>query len=195
MASSASLQRFLLPSAHAASSSSSRRRPGRARAAVSVPSPTPAASEVPAERLEPRVEERAGGYWVLKEKYRTGLNPQEKVKLEKEPMGLFMEDGIKDLAKIPMEEIDAAKLTKDDVDVRLKWLGLFHRRKHQCTSVPSLRKRNANRLLAVAGNAFCCDLVSGDYQEFACIYSVLDALLVTYLFAVDDCSLMVDNGL
>jgi hypothetical protein len=33
-----------------------------------------------------------------------------------------------------MEEIDAAKLTKDDVDVRLKWLGLFHRRKHQCTS-------------------------------------------------------------
>ena len=134
MASSASLQRFLLPSAHAASSSSSRRRPGRARAAVSVPSPTPAAGEVPAERLEPRVEQRAGGYWVLKEKYRTGLNPQEKVKLEKEPMGLFMEDGIKDLSKIPMEEIDAAKLTKDDVDVRLKWLGLFHRRKHQCTS-------------------------------------------------------------
>ncbi|AQK75175.1 Ferredoxin--nitrite reductase chloroplastic [Zea mays] len=30
-----------------------------------------------------------------------------------------------------MEVIDAAKLTKDDVDVRLKWLGLFHRRKHQ----------------------------------------------------------------
>ncbi|OEL26864.1 Ferredoxin--nitrite reductase, chloroplastic [Dichanthelium oligosanthes] len=130
MASSASLQRFLPPSAHAASSSS-RRRPGRARAAVSVQSSPPAAGEVPAERLEPRVEERDGGYWVLKEKYRTGLNPQEKVKLEKEPMGLFMEDGIKDLAKIPMEEIDAAKLTKDDVDVRLKWLGLFHRRKHQ----------------------------------------------------------------
>ncbi|AQK51733.1 hypothetical protein ZEAMMB73_Zm00001d049977 [Zea mays] len=30
-----------------------------------------------------------------------------------------------------MEEIDAAKLTKDDVDVRLKWFGLFHRYKHQ----------------------------------------------------------------
>lgn len=129
MASSASLQRFLPPSPHAASS---RRRPGRARAAVSVPSSsTAAAGEVPAERLEPRVEEREGGYWVLKEKHRQGLNPQEKVKLEKEPMGLFMEGGIKDLAKIPMEEIDAAKLTKDDVDVRLKWLGLFHRRKHQ----------------------------------------------------------------
>jgi ferredoxin-nitrite reductase len=140
MASSASLQRFLPLSAQAApsSSSSSRRRPaGRARAAVSVPSttsPPAAGGEVPADRLEPRVEERQGGYWVLKEKYREGLNPQEKVKIEKEPMGLFMEGGIKDLAKIPMEEIDAAKVTKDDVDVRLKWLGLFHRRKHQCTS-------------------------------------------------------------
>jgi ferredoxin-nitrite reductase len=120
-----------------------------------VPPPAPAAGEVPSERLEPRVEQREGGYWVLKEKYRTGLNPQEKVKLEKEPMGLFMEGGIKDLAKIPMEEIDAAKLTKDDVDVRLKWLGLFHRRKHQCTSP----LRNASRLLAVAGNAFGCDLI------------------------------------
>ncbi|KAL6633488.1 hypothetical protein ACP70R_026159 [Stipagrostis hirtigluma subsp. patula] len=135
MASSASLQRFLPPSPHAASSSSSRRRLGRARPArcstVSAPSSASPPAAVAAERLEPRVEERDGGYWVLKEKFRTGLNPQEKVKLEKEPMGLFMEGGIKDLAKMPMEEIDAAKLSKDDVDVRLKWLGLFHRRKHQ----------------------------------------------------------------
>jgi hypothetical protein len=29
-----------------------------------------------------------------------------------------------------MEEIDAAKFTKDDVDVCLKWLDLFHRYKH-----------------------------------------------------------------
>ncbi|XP_020408331.1 uncharacterized protein [Zea mays] len=36
-----------------------------------------------------------------------------------------------------MEEIDAAKLTKDNVDVRLKWLGLFHRYKHQCTPTDS----------------------------------------------------------
>ncbi|AQK56384.1 ferredoxin--nitrite reductase, chloroplastic [Zea mays] len=135
MASSASLQRFLLPSSHAAataaSPSSRLRRTGRARAAVSVPPPAAAGEQVPTERLEPRVEERAGGYWVLKEKYRAGLNPQEKVKLEKEPMALFMEGGIQDLARVPMEQIDAAKLTKDDVDVRLKWLGLFHRRKHQ----------------------------------------------------------------
>ncbi|KAF7080705.1 hypothetical protein CFC21_084738 [Triticum aestivum] len=137
MSSSASLQSFLPPSAHAARSSS-RHRPSRARpfqcAAVSAPSSSaasPSASAVPAERLEPRVEQREGGYWVLKEKYRTSLNPQEKVKLGKEPMALFTEGGIKELAKLPMEQIDADKLTKEDVDVRLKWLGLFHRRKQQ----------------------------------------------------------------
>ncbi|OIW10186.1 hypothetical protein TanjilG_27937 [Lupinus angustifolius] len=86
-------------------------------------------SEVDASRLEPRVEER-DGYWVLKEEYRVGINPQEKVKLEKEPMALFMEGGIDELAKMSLEEIDSSKLTKDDIDVRLKWLGLFHRRKH-----------------------------------------------------------------
>lgn len=92
---------------------------------------TSSAPEVDAERLEPRVEER-DGYFVLKEKFRKGINPQEKVKIEKEPMKLFMENGIEDLAKLSMEEIDQAKNTKDDVDVRLKWLGLFHRRKHHC---------------------------------------------------------------
>ncbi|KAH0732250.1 hypothetical protein KY289_003438 [Solanum tuberosum] len=86
--------------------------------------------EVAAERLEPRVEEK-DGYWILKEQFRQGINPQEKVKIEKEPMKLFMENGIEELAKIPIEEIDQSKLTKDDIDVRLKWLGLFHRRKNQ----------------------------------------------------------------
>ncbi|XP_027113842.1 ferredoxin--nitrite reductase, chloroplastic [Coffea arabica] len=87
------------------------------------------AADVDALRLEPRVEEREG-YWVLKEKYRQGINPPEKVKIEKEPMKLFVENGIEELANIPVEEIDKSKLTKDDIDVRLKWLGLFHRRKH-----------------------------------------------------------------
>ncbi|ONM04345.1 hypothetical protein ZEAMMB73_Zm00001d032085 [Zea mays] len=36
-----------------------------------------------------------------------------------------------------MEAINAAKLTKDDVDVRLKWLSLFHRYKHQYTPTDS----------------------------------------------------------
>lgn len=83
------------------------------------------------ERLEPRVEKREG-YWVLKEKFRKGINPQEKVKIESEPMKFFVENGIEDLAKIPIEDLDKLKATKDDVDVRLKWLGLFHRRKHHC---------------------------------------------------------------
>ncbi|KAM3377164.1 ferredoxin-nitrite reductase, chloroplastic [Capsicum galapagoense] len=90
----------------------------------------PPSPEVAAERLEPRVEEK-DGYWILKEKFRQGINPQEKVKIDKEPMKLFMENGIEELAKIPIEEIDQSKLSKDDIDVRLKWLGLFHRRKNQ----------------------------------------------------------------
>ncbi|KAG9152103.1 hypothetical protein Leryth_017660 [Lithospermum erythrorhizon] len=94
--------------------------------AQTVALPPPAGSS---DRLEPRVEEK-DGYFVLKEKFRGGINPQEKIKIEKEPMGLFMENGIEELAKLPFEEIEKSKLTKDDIDVRLKWLGLFHRRKH-----------------------------------------------------------------
>ncbi|KAL1534623.1 Ferredoxin--nitrite reductase, chloroplastic [Salvia divinorum] len=91
--------------------------------------PAPGAAGVDAERLEPRVEEK-DGFFVLKEKFRQGINPPEKVKIEKEPMNLFMENGIEELSKIPIEDLDKSKLTKDDVDFRLKWLGLFHRRKH-----------------------------------------------------------------
>ncbi|KAL3814230.1 hypothetical protein ACJIZ3_015498 [Penstemon smallii] len=95
-----------------------------------VAQPASGAAAVGAERLEARVEEK-DGFFVLKEKFRQGINPQEKVKIEKEPMKLFMENGIEDLAKISLEEIEKSKLTKDDIDVRLKWLGLFHRRKQQ----------------------------------------------------------------
>ncbi|KAG9450993.1 hypothetical protein H6P81_010958 [Aristolochia fimbriata] len=102
-----------------------RRRPRAAPTPTAVPAAEPDTS-----RLEPRVEER-DGYWVLKEKFRQGINPQEKVKLEKEPMKLIVERGIEELANTSLEEIESSKLTKDDIDVRLKWLGLFHRRKHQ----------------------------------------------------------------
>lgn len=97
---------------------------------AATPSVAPVSTpQVDASRLEPRVEEK-DGYWVLKEEYRGGINPQEKVKIQKEPMKLFMEGGINDLANMSLEEIESSKLTKDDIDVRLKWLGLFHRRKH-----------------------------------------------------------------
>ncbi|EPS71034.1 hypothetical protein M569_03724 [Genlisea aurea] len=82
-----------------------------------------------ADRLEPRVEER-NGYFVVKEKFREGINPQEKLKIEKEPMKLFIENEIEDLVSLPFEAIEKSKLARDDIDVRLKWLGLFHRRKH-----------------------------------------------------------------
>lgn len=91
--------------------------------------PASVAVGIDVERLEPRVQEKEG-YFVLKEKFRQGINPQEKVKIEKEPMKLLMENGIEELSKMSLEEIEKSKLTKDDIDVRLKWLGLFHRRKH-----------------------------------------------------------------
>lgn len=96
----------------------------KAKAAVSPPA-------VAADRLTPRVQER-DGYYVLKEEFRQGINPQEKIKLGKEPMKFFIENEIEELAKTPFAELDSSKPGKDDIDVRLKWLGLFHRRKHQC---------------------------------------------------------------
>lgn len=128
--SSASLSSVRFPSVQLLSSSSSSSRPKTWVLATPAVAPV-AGAEVDAARLEPRVEEK-DGYFVLKDKFREGINPQEKIKIEKEPMKLFMENGIEELAKMSMEQIDKAKITKDDIDVRLKWLGLFHRRKHQC---------------------------------------------------------------
>lgn len=122
-----------LPSLLPGTAGSNRSRNVRAHSTPpqTVAPPPSSSAEVDALRLEPRVEEK-DGFFVLKEKFRGGINPQEKVKIEKEPMKLFMENGIEELAKIPIEDLDKSKLTKDDVDVRLKWLGLFHRRKHHC---------------------------------------------------------------
>ncbi|EFJ11500.1 hypothetical protein SELMODRAFT_183174 [Selaginella moellendorffii] len=89
-----------------------------------------AAPALDAGRLVPRVKQ-IDNYWVLKPEFRKGINPAEKIKIDKEPMKLFMENGIEELAKKPFDEIDADKESKEDVDARLKWLGLFHRRKHQ----------------------------------------------------------------
>nr|AAN31830.1 putative ferredoxin--nitrite reductase [Arabidopsis thaliana] len=99
-------------------------------AAAQTTAPAESTASVDADRLEPRVELK-DGFFILKEKFRKGINPQEKVKIEREPMKLFMENGIEELAKKSMEELDSEKSSKDDIDVRLKWLGLFHRRKHQ----------------------------------------------------------------
>ncbi|KAB5561229.1 hypothetical protein DKX38_006186 [Salix brachista] len=121
--------RFLMPQlSHTVPSSSARPRTRLFAGPPTVAQPVE--TGVDAGRLEPIVEEK-DGYYVLKERFRQGINPQGKVKIEKEPMKLFMENGIEELAKLSMEEIDKEKSTKDDIDVRLKWLGLFHRRKNQ----------------------------------------------------------------
>ncbi|PSS02711.1 Ferredoxin--nitrite reductase [Actinidia chinensis var. chinensis] len=98
------------------------------------------------------------------------MNPQEKVKIEKEPMKLFMVK-IEELANLSLEEIEKSKQTKDDIDIRLKWLGLFHRRKHQygrsmirlklpngvTTSVPTLYLASVIRLYGEEG---CADVTT-----------------------------------
>nr|AGO67239.1 ferredoxin--nitrite reductase [Silene vulgaris] len=129
---SLSVNKIIIPS----SSLTKTKRPTSSRGVTSIrcqKSQAAAAetAKVDVTRLEPRVEEREGGYWVLKEKFRGGISPQEKIKVEKDPMKLFIENGINELANLSMEDVDASKHTKDDIDVRLKWLGLFHRRKNQ----------------------------------------------------------------
>ena len=57
------------------------------------------------------------------------LNNFEKTKMAKNPMLLTL-DNFKEWAKIPFEELDT-KENAGDIDVRLKWFGLFHRRKQQ----------------------------------------------------------------
>ena len=47
-------------------------------------------------------------------------------------MKLFIENGNEDLANKPLSEIESERIYKDDLDVLLKCLGLFHRRKQHC---------------------------------------------------------------
>ncbi|KVI10737.1 hypothetical protein Ccrd_010861 [Cynara cardunculus var. scolymus] len=132
---------------------------------TAVPAPAQAPEDVTAERREPRVEQK-DGFFVLKEKFRQGINPQEKVKIAAEPMKLFMENGIEDLAKIPFEEIDKSKDTKDDVDVRLKWLGLFHRRKHQYGRF-MMRLKLPNGVTTSAQTRYLASVIR-EYGEHGC---------------------------
>ncbi|KAI3866482.1 hypothetical protein MKX03_000575 [Papaver bracteatum] len=133
MSSSSSSLRFILPTSQIQSSNRRKSRSLTITQTLTTPSSsssTTTTDGVDESRLEPRVEKK-DGYWILKEKFRQGINPSEKIKIEREPMKLVVEDGIKELSQISLEELEKSKSTKDDIDVRLKWLGLFHRRKHQ----------------------------------------------------------------
>ncbi|MCL7048200.1 hypothetical protein MKW94_027609 [Papaver nudicaule] len=131
MSSSSSSLRFLLPTTQIQSSNRRNSRSLTITQTLTTPSSSSSTTTtVDESRLEPRVEKK-DGYWILKEKFRQGINPSEKIKIEREPMKLVVEDGIKELSQVSLEEIEKSKSTKDDIDVRLKWLGLFHRRKHQ----------------------------------------------------------------
>lgn len=120
---------------------------------------------IAADRLVPRVEER-DGYYVLKEEFRQGINPSEKIKIAKEPMKFFMENEIEELAKTPFAELDSSKAGKDDIDVRLKWLGLFHRRKHQYGRF-MMRFKLPNGITNSSQTRFLAETIS-KYGEYGC---------------------------
>lgn len=53
------------------------------------------------------------------------------MKIAKDPL-MFISESLNEFSSIPFSELDSNKEGKDDLDHRLKWLGLFHRRKKQC---------------------------------------------------------------
>ena len=139
---------------------------------------TQAERPVELSRLEPRVEEREG-YWVLKEKFREGINVQEKLKLQKEPMKFFVEEGLlQDLVNIPLEELEKAKVTKDDIDVRLKWLGLFHKRKYQCKSYQ--QNMFLSYLLFLSFPDFFPQLLYLTRNEVECVLCRMNSFFLSY---------------
>jgi len=69
------------------------------------------------------------------------------MKIKKEPMKMLLEGGLEELASVPFDQLDSGdKDVKDDIDLRLKWLGLFHRRKQHCESTPCLTRLPLCRL-------------------------------------------------
>ncbi|CAI5463552.1 unnamed protein product [Closterium sp. Yama58-4] len=126
---------------------------------------TSAGSDPDAARLVPRVEER-DGYWVLKEEFRTSLNPAEKIKIAKDPMTLIAEGGkaLRELALKTMAEVDGSKEAKDDIDARFKWLGLFHRRKQQYGRF-MMRLRLPNGIITSEQTRFIADVISRYGEE------------------------------
>lgn len=77
------------------------------------------------------MEKDADGYFNLKEEHTAKINPFEKTKLAKNPMRLWADKAYVQLCdavkRDGFEAVD--KADEKEIDVRLKWLGLFHRRK------------------------------------------------------------------
>ncbi|QDZ18662.1 ferredoxin-nitrite reductase [Chloropicon primus] len=65
----------------------------------------------------------------VKDPKKEKLNNFEKTKMAKNPVLLTLDD-FKEWAKVPFEVLDT-KENAGDIDIRLKWFGLFHRRKQQ----------------------------------------------------------------
>jgi len=135
------------------------------------------------------------------------LNNFEKTKLEKNPM-LLNEGSMKALMKwmkTPFEELDK-KENGSDIDIRLKWFGLFHRRKQQYGKfmmrlklpngiVSSEQMRTLAKIVEDAGTGGCGDITTRQnfqlrgisLDEFPDIYDrLIDCNLTTIQSGMDN---------
>ena len=99
------------------------------------------------------------GFIALKPDATKGINPFEKTKLKKNPLKLWKE-GLFEMASQDFATLDkeGGKDGKDDIDVRLKWFGLFHRRKQQYGKF-MMRLKLPNGVVTSAQLAFLADVV------------------------------------
>ena len=94
-------------------------------------------------------------------------NPQEKTKLAQDALLLLKRNhGLEELAKVPFEELDADESNQATIDVRLKWLGLFHRRTASYGRF-MLRLRLPNGILTAAQCKYMDEVISR-YGEWGC---------------------------
>jgi len=108
----------------------------------------------------------ADGHYTVFDK-KEAANPFEKTKFGRgDGLKLWTVGGFKELCSKSMEEIDADKGLAADVDMRLKWLGLFHRRKATYGKF-MLRLKLANGI-ANAEQMRCLGEIIAKYGEEGC---------------------------
>ncbi len=108
----------------------------------------------------------ADGHYTVFDK-KEASNPFEKTKFARgDGLKLWTVGGLKELCSKSMEEIDADKGLAADVDMRLKWLGLFHRRKATYGKF-MLRLKLANGI-ANAEQMRCLGEIIAKYGEEGC---------------------------
>ena len=115
-----------------------------------------------------RVAPTENGAWMLTDE-KDAKNPFEKTKLAKDALAyLVRENGLAEMAAKPFEELDGSSdEATADIDVRLKWLGLFHRRGASYGRF-MLRLRLPNGVLTAAQCRYMDKVISRQGAEWGC---------------------------